>query len=182
MTNLLPPEEKKSLKLEQTKNLVIVFGVSIIISLICLILILLSIKFYILSQISSQKFVLDYEGQEYKSSDFSEYKQIIEKYNGILPGLLSFYKKEIFFTNILDVVLEVPRPEGLVFDKIYIERLDTPGKIKAVIFGFSDTRENLLLFQKNVNQEHKLKNVSFSTESWINPINTNFSFTFEYGN
>ncbi|HCC59951.1 MAG: hypothetical protein A2402_00985 [Candidatus Staskawiczbacteria bacterium RIFOXYC1_FULL_37_43] len=182
MTDLLPPEEKKSLKLEQTKNLVIVFAVSIIIALVCLILILLSIEFYILSQINSQKFVLDSVEAEYQSSDFLEYKQIIEKYNEILPGLFSFYKKEIPFTNVFDVVLDVPRPEGLVFDKIYIERSDTPGKIKAVVFGFSDNRENLLLFQKNVKQERKLKNVSFSTESWINPVNTNFSFTFEYGN
>ena len=58
MPNLLPPKEKKSLQLEQVKKLATILGFVTIISLICLVFILLSIKFYILSNVDGQKFLL----------------------------------------------------------------------------------------------------------------------------
>jgi len=179
MPNLLPPKEKKSLQLEQVKKLATILGFVTIISLICLVFILLSIKFYILSNVDGQKFLLQEAKKKYQVSDFAEFKDVIDKYNGILPEVLSFYKKEIYFSDMLDVVSQLQRPEGLYFNKIYING-ETEDKIKVIISGFSGTREDLLLFQKRAQEEPKIKNISFSPESWINSVNVNFNLNFEY--
>ena len=179
MTNILPPKEKEYLRLEQAKKIVIILGFAAIVSLICLLLILLSIKYYILSAAGSQKFILQESEKMYQASDFAEFKNMISKNNGILPDIYTFYEKEIYFSDILNVVSQVQRPEGLYFNKIYING-EAAGKIKVIVSGFSDTRENLLLFQKRMQEEPKIKNISFSPESWINPVNISFNLSFGY--
>jgi len=72
MTNILPPKEKEYLRLEQAKKIVIILGFAAIVSLICLLLILLSIKYYILSAAGSQKFILQESEKMYQASDFAE--------------------------------------------------------------------------------------------------------------
>jgi len=180
MINILPPKEKESLRLEQTKNLVIILGFVAIVSLICLIFILLSIKYYILSSVDHQKLILQEVEKQRQSPNFAEFKDIIVLYNGILPEIVSFYKEEVYSGDILSVISGIERPEGLYFNKIYIDR-DTPGdKTKVSVFGFSDTRENLLLFQKKLQEESTAKNIYFAPASWINPKDINFTFTFNF--
>ena len=180
MTNIFPPKEKQSLRLEQTKNLVIILGFVAIVSLICLIFILLSVKYYILSNVDRQKLIFQEVAKQHQSANFIEFKNVIVRYNKILPETVSFYKNEVYSSDILSVISGVERPEGLYFNKIYIDR-DAPGnKTKISIFGFSDTRENLLLFQKKMQEAPKIKNIYFAPESWINPKDINFSFTFNF--
>ena len=70
MINLLPPQEKEKLLLEKTQKLVIVLTNSFIISLICLILILLSLKFYILKELAKKSSVLYDIKEENQAKDF----------------------------------------------------------------------------------------------------------------
>ncbi len=180
MINLLPPKEKEVLYSEQVKNLVAVLGCIVIISLVCLSLILLSIKFYILSDFSYQKFLFQEAEKKYQSPGLAGFKDAIQKYNVILPHILSFYKKDLYFSDILGIISAVGRPEGLYFTKISLDGKTLEDNIKVVISGISDTRENLLLFQKNLQQEPGFKNISFSPNSWISPANTNFSLNLEF--
>lgn len=178
MINLLPLEEKQKLLLFKKEKLAAIWGIVVLVFLICLTLVLLSIKFYILSETDYQKNILAQNEQQNQIPDFANLNGIIQKYNATLAQLDSFYKKEIYFNQALKIITDVPSPEGLYLTNFSLDR-DEKGIVKASVSGVSDTRDNLLIFQKNIEQDQEIKNPYFSPESWINPKNVNFSLTFE---
>jgi hypothetical protein len=177
MINLLPENEKSELLLKRIKNLALVLGAIVIIFLICLMLVLLSIKFYILAKVDYQKFLYDTTVEKYKTPDMVNYKTIIDKSNAFFPIVNSFYKNEKFLSDVLALISEVQKPSGLRFTNISV---DEKGKVS--IAGTSSTRENVVAFQKNLEAQPEIKNVSFSASSWINAVNNSFNLTLEYGN
>lgn len=182
MINLLPPEEKEKLLLEQIKKLIIILGSAALIILVCLILILSSIKFYILAEVNSQKIILEQAEKKYQTPDLSTVENLVQKYNKTLLQLKSFYKEETYFSKALKTISEIQRPEGVYLTNLSLNRKENPAKIEVTVSGISDTRENLLLFKKNVEEEEKIKNSYFSPQSWISPKDVNFSLTFEIFN
>ena len=182
MINLLPPKEKEELSLEGNKKLVIVLGNLVLISLVCLILILFSLKFYILKEISYQKIVLDNTEKKYQASNFLSFKEIIQKYNANLVKIDNFYKKEIKVSDILKTILEVPRPEGLYFENISVENNKNGTenkKTKVTISGISKTRDNLLIFKENIENSKTIENVYFPPSNWVKNKDINFYLTLE---
>lgn len=176
MINLLPQKDKDELLLLRIKNLALVFSGIILIFLICLILVLLSMKFYLLTQVDYQKFLLETTQKKYETPEISNYKAIIKKYNDSLPLVLNFYKNEKYFSDVLAIISEIPRPNGLIFTSILLREQN-----KISISGTSNTRADTIVFQKSLESQPKIKNVSFSANSWINAVNNNFDITLEYG-
>lgn len=183
MINLLPTKEKEELALDRNKKLVIILGSALLIASICLILVLLSVKFYILGEAISQKFILEQAENKYQTPDFLIYKGLLESYNKNLVQLKSFYKDKTQFGAALKNILEVNRPENLYFTDLSLAKKENTNKIEVKLFGTSDTRDNLLLFKKNIEESKKIQNPNFSPESWISSKDINFYLTFEiYGN
>ncbi len=178
MINLLPPEIKKELILEKKRRLVAVLGVTMFVPFICLMLVLLSVKLYVSAEVDSQKTILEQTRKQYQTSDFLAFKDIIQKDNKTLSNLESFYKKEIYTSDILKMVSDIPRPENLYLTDLSLNRDDNQ-KIKVTISGFSKSRDDLLVFQKNIQGVTQIKNLSFSPESWVNPVNVKFNLVFE---
>lgn len=178
MINLLPPEEKQKLISQKRERLTAVLGTVILISLVCLILILLSIKFYILAATDYQRNALEQAERKYKTQDFVVMTNTIEKYNTILAQLSSFYEKEIYFSKVLEIITNIPSDKNLLITNFSLSR-DESGTVKVSISGISNTRENLLAFKNSVELEEKIKKPYFSPESWTAPKNAPFSLTFE---
>lgn len=178
MINLLPPEEKVKLLLEKRKKLIVILGLTAMIPLACLILILCSIRFYILGEVNYQKTVLEQAKKEYQTPDFLAFKEIIQKNDKALVSLEGFYKKESSLTQVLKNVSGFARPQNLYLTNMFLSR-NKDRKIKVMISGFSKSREDLLLFQKNINENQEIKNINFSPESWVSPQNVKFNVTFE---
>jgi Tfp pilus assembly protein PilN len=178
MINLLPLEEKQKLLSKKKEKLTMILGIIVLVFLVCLTLVLLSIKFYILAETDSQKNILEQTQKENQTPDSANFNGIIQKYNGILTQIDSFYKKEIYFNQALDIISSVESPAGLYLTNLSLKR-DESGKIKVNVSGTSDTRDNLLLFKKNIEGDTEIKNSYFSPESWISPKNVNFSLSFE---
>ena len=181
MINLLPQKEKDELLLKRIKNLVLVLGSIVVIALICLIFVLLSIKFYILTEVDSQKFLLQDTQKKYESPDVVNLKNAIQKYNNSLPIIASFYQNEIYLSDVLSGISEIQKPAGLYFTNISLDNQQAKS-VKVSISGTSATRESLITFQKSLENQPKIKNILFSPESWINPVKVNFNLTLEYGN
>ncbi len=181
MINLLPPKEKEELLLEKKNKLIIILGITILIPLVCLILILSSIRFHILGEVNSQKIILEQAKKKYQTADFLTFKDIIQKDNKILVQLKSFYKKETYFSKVLKIISDIQRPKNLYLTDLALSR-DKNQKVKVVASGFSESRENLLFFQKNIEKYKEIENPYFSPESWINPQNITFYLTFEISN
>lgn len=175
MINLLGQKEKDELVLIRAKNLAIILGNVVLISLVCLALILLSVKFYILVRIAGQTDVS--LGRADESAENLKYA--MQKYNAIMPLALSFYENEVHYSDILDAISKIKRPEGLYFKSIFIDGQKDPGKIKAGIAGFSKTRESLLQFKNDFSGQEGIENIYFAPESWINSTNVSFSLTFD---
>src|SRR3989338_7348676 len=175
MINLLPPKEKEHLLLGKYKKLII---------LIFLILVLASVKFYILSQAVYQKEVLAGLENKYQTPDFLFFKDMIQKYNLSLKTADIFYKKQAYVSGALQTISEIERPAGLYLTSIAIDRPDQDNKATVTVFGVSDTRDSLILFKSNVEQNSRVKNIYFPPNNWIKSTGVNFYMTFEilYGN
>jgi Tfp pilus assembly protein PilN len=178
MINLLPSEDKKKLVLEEKKSLAKVWGLIVLVSLICLVLILLSIRFYILSETDYQKIILEQAQKEDLTMGLEKLNSDVQKYNGILEQLNSFYKKEVYYSQILEDINNILHPDGLYLTNFSLTR-DKNAMIKISLSGYSNTRENLLVFKKNIEQDQKIKNPSFSPTSWVKPKDVDFSLTLE---
>jgi len=178
MINLLPPEEKQNIFLLKKEKLTIIWGIIILVFLFCLGLILLSIRFRILAETNYQKNALEQAKKENQTRDFISLNNVIQKYNKELAQLDSFYKKEIYFHNTLSTIMNVPSPKGLYLMNFSLSRGKT-GAVQVNISGIADTRDNLLDFKKNIEENKEIKNIYFSPESWVSPKNVNFSLTFE---
>ncbi len=95
MINLLPPKEKKELFLKKVKRMIIIWGTVILVTLLCLILILFSIRIYIFGKAESQKIILEQTKKEYDVSDIKNLQEVVKKYNEDLLKLKNFYGKSI---------------------------------------------------------------------------------------
>lgn len=181
MINLLPPKEKEKLSSKKKEKLIAILGITVLVSLVCLILILSSIKSYVVAEAASQKIILEQAEKKYQTPNFLNLESIIQKYNGILVQLRTFYEQKIYSSQALKIISNIQRPEGLYLTELSLSR-DENKKIKVTAAGISDSRENLLLFKKNIEEAQKIENSYFSPESWINPKDINFNLTFDVKN
>jgi hypothetical protein len=178
MINLLLLEEKQKLASEKKQKLVTVWGVVILFSLVCLTLILLSLKFYVLAEYSYQKDILEQSQKQNQTPDFINFSEIIKKYNATLSQIDSFYKKELYLYKALEVISRIPSPAGLYVINISLIK-DDSGKIQVSMSGLSNTRDDLLAFKKNIEDDKEIKKSYFPPENWVTQKNVNFSLTFE---
>lgn len=178
MINLLPILEKQKLLLRKNEKLATIWGSVILIAVICLVLILLAIKFYILVEADYYKIALKQAEQTNITADFASINSLVQEYNKALSQLNSFYQKEVYFSKVLENIISVASPKGLFINNFSLKRKDN-GVVQISVSGISDTRDNLIIFKKNIEANKQILNPSFSAESWINPKNVNFVLTFE---
>lgn len=175
MINLLPPEQKKELFLKKRIKLNIILGSVFTIFIICLVLVLLFLKFYLLINILSLE---PQTANKNKLFELAEAKKEIANYNSKINNFKSFYDNQLYFSQMINSVLQTEIPNGIYIIYILSEKKDN--KIETTIYGFSDLRENLILFKDNISKNKVIKSAYFSPESWTKSSNINFYLTFQY--
>lgn len=178
MINLLPPEEKIKLLQENQKKMIIILGVTLIVPLLCLILVLLSVRFYLLGEVNFQKIISEQVKKEYQTPDFLRFKEIMQNNGRVLANLHSFYKRETYATEALNIFSSIARPQNLYFTDILLTRNENQ-TFKVTASGFAKSRDDLLVFQKNINEKSEVKNINFSPESWVSPKDLTFNLTYD---
>lgn len=179
MINLLPPEEKKELSLKNRNRLIIIIGSVFLAALVCMVFILIFVKVYIAGENISQKEKIREIGTSYGKIDFFEAEKEIVKYNKDMENLKSFYSGRAYFGKMLDSVSGVNFPKGVYLAGISAVKGPEKG-LKVDVYGFSETRDSLLVFKENVEAEENIKNPIFSQDSWVKKENINFHLTFQY--
>jgi len=186
MINLLPVKEKEILRLEQTKKLAVILGITILSFIICLSFVLLSIYFFALGEVNSKNFYLQQATKEYQSPDSITLKAVIQKYNKLMPQVYAFYSTKKSFRDALDIIYAIPKPNGLFFSNLSLDIAKQGAANKGGLFvsitGTSLTRDAIIDYQDSLGKEAKIKGVSFSPQSWINSENINFGVTFYLSN
>ena len=176
LINLLPEREKKELFLEKTKKLVIILGNIFLVTLTCLILLLFTIQIYINGEVKSEIIILEQTKKTYEKTEAQNLQNEIKKHNRDLLRLNKFYKDQLYPSDVLEKLSEII-PQEIYFTNLSFKK--EGNTIKATISGFSKTRERLTFFRKELEGKNIFKNINFSQESWIKPVNADFHLTFE---
>jgi hypothetical protein len=177
MINLLPPDEKEKLHLKKKKKVAIILGITFIIPLVCMVMVLVSLRLYILGEIKGQNVVLEQARLKYQTPDFLAFKDIIKNDNALLTQIDAFYKKETYTSQALKTIASIKRPQELYFTGLFLQR-DSNQKIRVVAAGWSASRDNVLILQKNLQENEHIENVSFLPQSWVDAKNVKFNLTF----
>ena len=181
MINLLPPQNKTELDLEEKWKLVMLSGLFFIMFLVCLSLILISINLYISGEVMSQKILLEQREKEFRIPQVQALQKNLAAFNETIFQLDLFYQNQF---NISDVLKKVSAtlPEG-----IYLKNLSCLPQVPAKdgwktgcsLSGFSPTREILLDFKANLEKEESFKEIAFPPASWVKQTDINFSVAFK---
>lgn len=177
MINLLPPEEKKKLFYKKLEKLVIIWGEILLIFLVCLILVLFSIKTYIVGQVESKIIILDQIKEGYENSNTQNLQQTIKNYNEKLSQIKNFYENQTHFAESIEEIAKIKPPE------IYFTILSLKMSGNGIIFsisGFSETRTSLVLFRENLESKPGIENINFSPLSWVKTADIDFQVTFDF--
>lgn len=179
MINLLPPKEKQELLFLKNRNLAMVLGSVAVIFLVCLSLVLMSLKVYIMQKVDYEKRVLEGTQKKYETEESLQLLSSLKKYNANLSKINNFYKGAFYLSGYLIDILNVEKPKGVVFSDIILEQLREENKIKATIYGKSDSREELISFKESIDKNEQLKNVFIPPDNLIKPSEISFNLTFE---
>jgi len=182
MINLLSPEEKKLFLKEQKRKLFLIVVLELIFFLLFILLLLLLIFFYFWGERRTQEFLIkEYERQK-ELGRFSKTVASLENYNQKMKIIDSFLSERKLLSIALNTILDILQPDGLYFTTLILQSSPRDQTIRAEIVGFSETRQSLLLFKNGLEQEKKIKRVTFSPESWITSKKINFKVSLEISN
>jgi len=178
MLNLLPQKEKEELIQEESFKLVLVLGILILIFLICLSLILFSIGISIGGQLAIEKALLSQK--ETEISHLRDLEKEIKNLNLTFSKLDSFYQKNPNFVKILEITSKTLLP-GTYLTSFNFNPLAKDKKYlgEVILNGYSPTREILLEFKKNLEQEELFQEVYFPPANWVEPTDINFTVNFK---
>jgi len=178
MINLLPPQEKEELKQEESFKLVLILGILILIFILCLSLILFSIGISIGGQLAAQKVFLSQK--ETEISQFQELEKKIKNLNLTFSKLDSFYQENPSFVKILEITSKT-LPSGTYLTSFNFNPLAKDKKYlgEVILNGYSPSREILLEFKKNLEQEELFQEVYLPPTNWVEPTDINFTVNFK---
>lgn len=179
MINLLPPEEKKELLSKKRNKLFIILGSVLVVFLICLILVLFSVKIYLLGENVVLEEELNEVKKEHTSANLALAENSIKKYNKDLENFKNFYESQIYVNSILKSLFSIEFPKGVYLINVSIDK-NIDNSLNVSVYGFSDSRDNLLILKDLVEKEKNIKNPIFSQDSWTKNQNINFYLTFQY--
>src|SRR3989344_3858505 len=177
MINLLPPLEKEKLSMEMNNKMAMVLGYIARTSLISLILVLFSVKFYILGNIRYHQGILSEAERQYKTEDFLFFKDIVQASNASLVKIDTFYKKDNRVADAAVLITGIQKPHGLYLTEVSLSKADNSNVIKASVAGVSDSRDSLLAFKSNIENNEKITSIYFPPNNWVKPSEFDFYLT-----
>lgn len=179
--NLLSPQTKMELKLEEKWKLAMLLGLLFLLFLVCLSLILISINIYISGEVASEKILLEQREKEFKTPQTQTLQKNLITFNQTLSQLDAFYQSQFDISDVLEKVSEL-LPSGTYLTNLScIPQVPTKDgwETACSISGFCPSREALLDFKAMLEKEDSFGEVSFPPASWVKPTNINFSVTFK---
>ncbi len=174
MINLLPPKEKRVLQVEEKRKIVLILGLLSFVFLACLIMILVSIKFYISGQVSVEKIILEQGREEMGLPKDEDLTEKIKEANKSFVKINSFYENQFKLTDVIEKV------SGTVPEDVYLTIFSyQPKEGQITISGFAEDRESLFQFKKSLETEEEFKELFFPPSTWITAEDINFNLNFK---
>lgn len=182
MINLLPAKEKEFLIQEENLKIVSILGIIMFLSLLSFVLMLFSIKFYVMGDLDEH--IIFLQQKEFEISLYSDLEKEVEVQNLRFVDLESFYSETISRTYVLEKISE-NLPNGTFLKSLNLSSInqaksEDKNLLKVSLTGFSPDRKILEDFKSNLESEAFLENVYFPPSNWVmGENNIDFSVSFE---
>jgi Tfp pilus assembly protein PilN len=185
MINLLPPSEIDNFLIEKKERVTIIFWFLVFFFILCLSLVLFSVKVYVEGQADFQETFFAGTKTQEKQEKINNFRNQIESLNHRINKTNTYYQNKNYFSDILKEVLSVV-PEEMYLDNISLALKTDKPEGSSLIFvslrGFSPTREKLSDLKENLEKKNgktSFSNISFPPSNWLKKHNIDFSVTFE---
>jgi Tfp pilus assembly protein PilN len=174
MINLLPNHQKEELREEEKFKIVLILGIILFSFFLSLSLSLFALKAIADSKVESQKILAEAKEKNWNSQPGKDLEKKIQDYNLTLTQLKSFYQKEINLTEILEKIYSL-LPSGVYLNLFNFDRQQN----LISLSGFSPTRDHLLKFKENLENQKEFGEIYFPPSNWVQPNDINFSVNFK---
>jgi len=174
MINLLPPREKKILLKQKQFKIVLILGILFLVCLSCFSLILFLIKTDIQQKLLLQQKALEKKEREFKVSEINNLESNINAFNQIFSKIDSFYKQELYLTDIFHTLSQI-MPSGFRLTNFSYYQQEK----KALLSGFCPDRDALSEFKANLEKQEIFKEISFPASNWIKSTDIDFFLSFK---
>ena len=189
MLNLLPQTEKIFLQKEKNFKTLLILGMALLCALVCLILILLSIKIYIAGSANAENIIFERFEKQIQNSESREIEDKIKIYNQNMANINSFYKDRIEISELAQRISEI-LPSDIYLTHFFFNTIEETVRVKdsdktekkskkeLSISGFSPTREKLFELKETLKSQTDFYEVYFPASAWTKPFDINFSLKF----
>jgi len=178
MINLLPPAEKNNILMEEKLKLILIFGLFIFTFFLSLILIFLSIRVTLFSQLAAQKIVLDRKEKEFNEEEFKIFKNEINQKNQLLRDLQLFYRQKNDFSGFLVKIYDL-LPKNVFLNEISVSPLSQDKQFQVSISGFALLIEDVIEFREKIKQEKNFSQIYIPSSTWVKNKEVDFNITFQ---
>jgi predicted RND superfamily exporter protein len=174
--NLLPPEQKKRIKILILYRDIISSGLILFLLFLLLIIFLGgSLTFLNMQYLAFEKDINDQQSRIIQTETLKTIQNRIKELN---DGILAIKKIEDSKSDLYEVLDRI-NEEIFQGVKIYSLQIDNDSKL-ITVSGYSSSRENLVAIRKILNGDSHYKEVDFPLSNLANPTNINFRFSFTY--
>jgi len=179
MINLLPSEEKNTLKKEEKYRLTFILGTFVLFFLATLSLILFSLKFYLAGEVAGYQILVNFEKQKAVTLEAQNIEKEISLLNQNLNTLATFYENQPGFAEVFKKISNIV-PADMYLNTLSLNpSQDKESRFRVSLTGYSKTREILLDFKNRLESESIFQGIYFPPSSWVKPEDINFSASFE---
>lgn len=170
--NLLPPTEKRGLKLEQLYRWLVFYGSATILISLVFIAFLALIWFFILIQLKGYTVNLEKTRTSFQGQSIENQQKLIDEFNSQLEKIAQIQNNHRFYSPAL-VHLTQLIPSGISIDAFAV---DEQGN--CTLSGYAQKRSQLLLLKEALEKSALFEKIENPLSNLTKQSDINFSFKF----
>ena len=172
MLNLLPPKQKKELKLDLLNQIIVAFGMAVILVIFVLALIFVIALVFLNINLAQTEKELDSWRAKPEIKELESLEKKVSEVNRELDFLEEYQKERMEFSLILENLAQ-DVPSGIRFNNLSIEKSK-----KVTIRGHALTRDILLIFKNTLENASYVSNFEFPLSNLIKSEDVDFNLSF----
>ena len=178
MINLLPPNKKQELAAEKSWKISLILSINLIAVAVCFCLIFFLVNILLSMKIDSQKIIYQQSEKQFSSPKIQALSNNLKILNQTFSRLDNFYQKQFRAAKTLEKI-SANIPAQISLTNLLINPKEKEKTIECILTGFAPTREVLLKFKDDLENNQDFQEIYFPTSSWIKSTDINFTVNFK---
>lgn len=171
--NLLPPEEKNSLKAEEFQRWISFYGLSFLGMLFIFIALLMAGWFFILIQLNSISANLESSKSSFQTQGLKDQESLINNINSQLTAINEVQKKQISFASVINEIA------GLIPTGVTLSGLSVNENLQVSLSGFAPQRNQIIRLKESLEKSLYFRNINNPLSNLTKQADIDFSLRFE---